>query len=108
MLGAGAAVDQADNDGWTPLSIASQSGHTEAVTALLGAGVAVNQANNNGWTPLIAASSRGHTKAVAKLLAHSADSAVATTQRDAGVPMGSTARSAAQLKGHSEVAALLL
>ena len=42
LLGAGAAVDQADKYGRTPLSIASQSGHTEAIAALLGAGAAVD------------------------------------------------------------------
>ena len=41
LLGAGAAVDQANINGTTPLSIAPKSGHTEAIAALLGAGAAV-------------------------------------------------------------------
>ena len=64
----GIDVNQAANDGITPLFIASYEGHAEVVSLLLGKeGIDVNQANNNGITPLIAASQASRV-AVAKLL----------------------------------------
>ena len=43
-------MNQANNDGATPLHIACQEGHTEIVTKLLAANANVNQANNHGDT----------------------------------------------------------
>ena len=135
-------MDQADNDGTTPLFAASQNGHAEAIAAAFGASAAMDQARNtgvaslfiasqhghleavrqllakradvalgmtgNGWSPLFVASWSGHAAVVAELLAHSSDPAAATAEDHLEVPAGSTALSVAQLKGHSEVAALLL
>ena len=42
LLGAGAAVDKADSDGYTPLFVACLQGHAEVATVLLGAGAAVD------------------------------------------------------------------
>ena len=66
----GAAVNQANKDGETPLFLASREGHTEVVEALLAApGIAVNQADNDGETPLWWASREDHTEVVEALLA---------------------------------------
>ena len=64
----GVNVNQARNNGATPLFIASQNGHAEVVSMLLAKqGVNVNQAMNGGVTPLSASIKKGHTE-VAKLL----------------------------------------
>ena len=56
----GVNVNQAANDGATPLFIASQEGHAEVVSMLLAKqGVDVNQAMNDGCTPLCIASENG-------------------------------------------------
>ena len=68
LLGAGASVDQANNDGDTSLYIASQNGHVEVVRALVEAGASVDQANNDGRTPLFMASQNGHVEVVKALL----------------------------------------
>ena len=60
----GADVNQADNDGTTPLCIAALNGHVNVVKWLGGKGpdqgkADVNQANNNGCTPLYIAAEDG-------------------------------------------------
>ena len=45
-------MNQANNNGVTPLTIACQEGHTEVVTKLLGARAKVNQADKDGDTAL--------------------------------------------------------
>ncbi len=47
-----ADVNHARNNGYTPLYIACQKGHTEVVAKLLAANAAVDQATNDGATPL--------------------------------------------------------
>ena len=64
----GVDVNQVDNDGWTPLFIASHEGHSEVVSMLLAKrGVDVNQSADDGDTPLYIAINRSHAE-VAKLL----------------------------------------
>ena len=53
LVEAGASVDQARNDGVTPLCIASEEGHVEVVRVLVAAGASVDQANNDRVTPLL-------------------------------------------------------
>ena len=66
----GVDVNQADDDGCTPLYIASQEGHAEVVSMLLAKqGVNVNQATEDGCTPLFIASQKGHAEVVSMLLA---------------------------------------
>ena len=66
----GVDVNQAMNDGATPLFIASQEGHSDVVSMLLAKqGVDVNQARDNGCTPLYIASQNGHSEVVSMLLA---------------------------------------
>ena len=52
LLEAGAAVNQADAEGFTPLYVACQEGHFECAQLLRDAGAAANQAPQNGATPL--------------------------------------------------------
>ena len=62
----GVDVNQATNDGATPLFIASQC---RGVSLLLGKeGIDVNQAANDGATPLYIASQKGHAEVVSLLL----------------------------------------
>jgi ankyrin repeat protein len=60
-------VDQADEDGRTPLWGASEGGHEGTVRLLLDRGAAVDQADEDGKTPLQVARSKGH-EHVARLL----------------------------------------
>eukprot|EP00757_Euglenozoa_sp_SAG-D1_P016150 gene16150-4899_t len=68
LLGFGAKVDQPNNNGATPLYIASYNGHTKYMELLLDRGAKVYQPNNNGATPLYIASQNGHTKCMELLL----------------------------------------
>ena len=68
----GVDVNQADKNGWTPLYVASEKGHTEVIKVLLHAGANVHQANKNGFTPLHTASEKGHTDTTAFLVFHGA------------------------------------
>ena len=67
LLARGAAVDAAENYGWTPLLIASQRGHLEVVRELLARGALPGVAAHNGATALSRATARGHA-AVAALI----------------------------------------
>lgn len=55
ILGKGAKVDAVDNQGITPLLIATQLRYTDGVTLLLDRGADVNRGDNQGQTPLIRA-----------------------------------------------------
>ena len=68
LLAAGAAVNQTNANGATPLFISAQKGHLPVVTALLAAGAAINQTNANGATPLHIAAQNGHLPVVTVLL----------------------------------------
>ena len=48
LLAAGAGVDERDDDGDTPLSIASEAGHASIVAALIEAGAAADEAIDVG------------------------------------------------------------
>ena len=65
--------DALQNDGWTPLLIAAQNGHAEAVKTLLEAKSDVNKAKPNGKTALMNAASFGHPDVAALLLGAGAD-----------------------------------
>jgi ankyrin repeat protein len=69
----GIDVNQAANNGSTPLYWASGNGSTEAVKLLLAAGADVNHANNHGWTPLLESCQAGHDDIIGLLLAAGAD-----------------------------------
>jgi len=99
LLENGAAVDQKDHFGHTPLMVAAIDGHVEAAELLLAKGAAINAKNKGGFTPLMFAAMEGH-PAVAKLL----------LERGANpnlVANGKTARRIAEEKGHKDIADLL-
>ena len=73
LLQANATVDQAADNGATPLYIACEIGHTEIVTMLIAATASVNQVRDNGDTPLIFCCQNGHTEVVTTLIAANAD-----------------------------------
>ncbi|EOD06912.1 hypothetical protein EMIHUDRAFT_359327 [Emiliania huxleyi CCMP1516] len=68
LLEAGGAVNQAKEDGATPLYIACERGQLECVQLLLEAGAADNEADEDGATPLFIASLNGHLECVRLLL----------------------------------------
>lgn len=69
LLASGAYVNAANNNGATPLNLASETGHAEVVKVLLAAGANVDAARNDGVTPHYIASQGGHTDVVKLLLA---------------------------------------
>lgn len=64
LLKAGADPNYVTRDGDTPLTAASDQGHTKIVEILLKAGANPNYINEDGDTPLSEASDQGHTKIV--------------------------------------------
>ena len=68
LIKEGTNVNDADDNGTTPLYMASQEGHHETVKLLLDADADVNAADSNGFTPLLVASLQGHHETVKLLL----------------------------------------
>ena len=93
-------VDEAEDDGCTPLYVAACTGQDAVVQLLVQAGVAVDQTDDDGRTPLFVAAYNGQEAVVRLLLQAGADRA----RRPAG---GETAADIAQRNGHPEVAAML-
>lgn len=73
LLGKGANPDIRDNDGNSPLIIATQLSFPEGVQLLLSVNASVNQPNNRGETPLIIATQKRDTAMVKVLIAGGAD-----------------------------------
>jgi hypothetical protein len=102
MEGATACIDAKDNCGQTPLSHASEQGHTAVVKLLLGTGkVDVDTKDVWGCTPLMLAAEDGHT-AVVKLLLDTGKADCHCKDED-----DETALSWAIRRGHEAVVKLL-
>jgi ankyrin repeat protein len=89
-------------DRYTPLLIAAERGHKEAVEALLARGAGVNGKSHLGWTPLHVAAQNGHEAVVRTLLAKGASIHARTDTH------GQTPLYQAALKGHDDIVTLLL
>ncbi|XP_031330499.1 ankyrin repeat domain-containing protein 50 isoform X1 [Photinus pyralis] len=101
LLQAGADVDQADGDGWTPLRAAAWGGHTEVVELLVKHGCALDSVDAENRTALRAAAWSGHEEIVKILLENGAN--VNLTDHE-----GRTALIAAAYMGHAEIVEHLL
>ena len=93
-------MDQADEEGATPLLVASQTGEIDCVRLMIAAGAAVNQADSDGFTPLCIACQNGHLECARLLL--EAGAAVSQAKEDGATPLV-----IACFQGHLEVAKLL-
>ena len=101
LLDRGADVNQARDNGDTPLLIASMCGHKEVCALLLDRGANVDQAAHDGCTPLFLASQNGHKEVCALLLDRGAN---VNQARD----NGKTPLYVASEHGHEEICKLLL
>jgi ankyrin repeat protein len=73
LLSKGARPDPADRNGDTPLTLATQLGWTDGVTALLESGAKIDGANARGETPLILAVHKRDVPMIRLLLEKGAD-----------------------------------
>ena len=101
LIESGAEVNAADNNGLTPLYVATQKGHERVVEYLLTHGAEVNVADKNGVTPLYVATQKSHERVVEYLLTHGAEV-------DAADNNGITSLYVATQKGHERVVEYLL
>ncbi|KAJ3663431.1 hypothetical protein Zmor_007693 [Zophobas morio] len=60
LVESGVEINRADNEGFTPLHLASQNGHEETVKYLVKSGAEINRCAKDGRTPLYAACRNGH------------------------------------------------
>jgi uncharacterized protein len=101
LHGKGAAIDEADSGGRTPLSFAAANGRLDLVRYLVENGAAVNHTDMQKRTALFQAAIGGHLEIARLLLDHGADPNLADQFRD-------TPLMVACAKGFGEVAELLL
>ncbi len=111
LLGAGAGVDDRDEQGITALLAAAGGGHEQAVGVLLDAGAGVNYApaGGGGGTALYLASALGQVGVVRVLLARARGGlGVALEAAGGEEEVGDSALGAAARGGHAEVVGELL
>jgi ankyrin repeat protein len=104
LLAQGAAANEADGQGRTPLYVTAGRGHHAVVQLLLaaqGTNVSAKAAGVWDWNPLHAAAEKGHSEVVQLLLA-------AGAKVDAADTHGRTPLHAAALYRHHKVVQLLL
>lgn len=97
----GCNLDEADEDGFTPLMVAARHGHAEALAALIAAGADMEAQCKLGNTSLHYASANGRLACVATLVAEDCE-------KDTQNAEGHTPLAAAALNGHPEVCRTLL
>jgi ankyrin repeat protein len=73
LLESGADINARNNDGETPLMVASLLGHVDIVKLLLAKGADVDAMHKRGMTALMRASFEGHVEVVRVLVDHGAD-----------------------------------
>jgi ankyrin repeat protein len=100
FLNAGADVNQANNEGNTPLHYAASYGHKTIAELLLKAGANVNQTDKEGKAPLHYAAEYGHRLIVELLLDKGANARIKSNYNQ-------TAAQLAVDKGYYDIAALL-
>ncbi len=66
------SLEQADNDGLTPVCVASQNGHLDSLRFLAEHKASLEQADNYGWTPVYVASKEGNLDCLRFLAEHKA------------------------------------
>ncbi|KAM6987570.1 LOW QUALITY PROTEIN: ankyrin repeat and protein kinase domain-containing protein 1 [Tautogolabrus adspersus] len=103
LLDHGAATDLGDEDQWTALHFAAQSGDDRTVRLLLDKGAAADAREKAGWMPLHLACQNGHETVVRLLLSRLSEEAV--SEREA---QGRTPLHLASAYGHLSIAKLLL
>jgi hypothetical protein len=100
LLAQGAAIDERDARGYSPLMLAAYAGHAEAFAFLLSRGADPNTADLAGNSVLMGAAFKGHYAMVRELLSAGADP---TAKNAAGLD----ARAFAVTFGRADIAALL-
>ncbi|KAM6932164.1 ankyrin repeat and protein kinase domain-containing protein 1 [Lycodopsis pacificus] len=103
LLEHGAATSQGDEDLWTVLHFAAQSGDDRIVRLLLSKGAVAEAREKTGWTPLHLACQNGHKAVVSLLLLRLSEEAI--REREA---QGRTPLHLASAYGHPDIAKLLL
>ena len=101
LLDRGARINQAREDGGTPLYMAAQQGHAAVAQVLLDRGADINQAWNDGATPLYMAAQQGHAAFAQVLLDRGAD--INQAANDGSTPLFMTSQ-----QGYEAVAQVLL
>jgi ankyrin repeat protein len=82
LLAEGAEIDEADENGNTPLMLASKVGNPRMVKIILAHQPDVNKRNNDGYTALMIASEQGQIHIVEQLINKGADM---SAKNDAGL-----------------------
>ena len=101
LLSHGADVNQAANDGNTPVYCATINGYNITVILLLNNGADPNKANSDGTTPLQNAARRGHHSIVSILLSNAAN--INQANNDGSSPLHFAAEN-----GHDAVVAIFI
>ncbi len=81
VMGKGADLSVANNNGWTPVKSAAGQGHLEVVKFLVEQGADLTVADDNGWTPVQSAAGNGHLEVVNFLVEKGADLTAASNNR---------------------------
>ncbi|XP_074536304.1 LOW QUALITY PROTEIN: ankyrin repeat and protein kinase domain-containing protein 1 [Halichoeres trimaculatus] len=103
LLEHGATADLGDEDQWTALHFAAQSGDNRTVRLLLDQGAAVDAREKAGWTPLHLACQNGHETVVRLLISRLSQEAVGERESQGRTPLH-----LASAFGHLSIARLLL